>query len=96
MNGNSGGDRLSQSLLMQSWLQVQLRMRGGSKLAEREITYLCRHDIYPENIKQMMDADKPVQEKYDLVAHYVDPTNGQNLSRSQVYSIIGAIITMKF
>ena len=95
VNGNNS-DRLSQSLLMQSWLQVQLRMRGGSKLAEREINYLCHHDIYPENIKQMMDADKPVQEKYDLVAHYVDPTNGQNLSRSQVYSIIGAIITMKF
>jgi len=92
----NGGDSLSQNLLMQSWLQVQLRMRGGCKLAEREISYLCRNDVYPENIKQMMDADKPVQEKYDLVAHYVDPSNGQNLSRSQVYSIIGAIITMKF
>jgi len=85
-----------QSLLMQSWLQVTNRMRGGSKLGEREINYLCKHDVWPEQVKQLMDSDKQVQEKYDLVAHCLDPTNGQNLSRSQVYSIIGAVITMKF
>ena len=71
-------------------------MCGGSKLTEREIDYLCCNEIWPDQIKQLMDSDKQVQEKYELVSHYVDPTNGNNLTRSQVYSIIGAVITMKF
>ena len=81
---------------MQSWLQVTSRMRGGSKLGEIEINFLCKNDVWPDQIKQLMDSDKQVQEKYELVSHYVDPSNGKNLTRSQVYSIIGAVITMKF
>ena len=89
-------EAVGDSRLMRSWLAVVDRMRGGSKLREREIAFLCKNDVWPSQIKQLMDSDKSVQEKYDLVAHYLDPSNGQNLSRSQIYSIIGAVITMKF
>ena len=81
---------------MNLWLQVTNRM--ACKLRDNEINYLCDNNIYPKTIKQFMDGDNiTVQEKYDMVMLHVNPEkNKENLSRSQIHSMIGAIITMKF
>lgn len=80
------------SVLKTAWTKVVQNMRN-LPLTEFQIEYLCSSDIHPAQIRELMDSEKGVQEKYDMVQSLMD-AGTQTFKRAQTFSAIAAVLRM--